>query len=36
MGISFLDTADVYGYGDNELLVGKAIRGEDDPHLVET
>ena len=27
MGINFLDTADVYGYGDNELLVGKAIRG---------
>ena len=27
MGINFLDTADAYGYGDNELLVGKAIRG---------
>ena len=27
LGITFLDTADVYGYGDNELLVGKAIRG---------
>jgi aryl-alcohol dehydrogenase-like predicted oxidoreductase len=27
LGIHFLDTADVYGYGDNELLVGKAIRG---------
>jgi aryl-alcohol dehydrogenase-like predicted oxidoreductase len=27
LGISFLDTADVYGYGDNEILVGKAIRG---------
>jgi aryl-alcohol dehydrogenase-like predicted oxidoreductase len=25
--ITFLDTADVYGYGDNEILVGKAIRG---------
>ena len=25
LGISFLDTADVYGYGDNEILVGKAI-----------
>jgi aryl-alcohol dehydrogenase-like predicted oxidoreductase len=25
LGINFLDTADVYGYGDNELLVGKAI-----------
>lgn len=27
LGITFLDTADVYGYGDNELLVGQAIRG---------
>jgi aryl-alcohol dehydrogenase-like predicted oxidoreductase len=25
--MTFLDTADVYGYGDNETLVGKAIRG---------
>ncbi len=25
LGITFLDTADVYGYGDNEVLVGKAI-----------
>ena len=25
-GVTFLDTADVYGYGDNEILVGKAIR----------
>jgi aryl-alcohol dehydrogenase-like predicted oxidoreductase len=27
LGITFLDTADIYGYGDNELLVGKAIHG---------
>jgi aryl-alcohol dehydrogenase-like predicted oxidoreductase len=27
LGINFLDTADVYGYGDNEILVGRAIRG---------
>lgn len=27
LGITFLDTADVYGYGDNEILVGKGIRG---------
>src|SRR6266849_1097173 len=27
LGITFLDTADVYGHGDNELLVGKAFRG---------
>jgi aryl-alcohol dehydrogenase-like predicted oxidoreductase len=26
LGITFLDTADVYGYGDNEVLVGNAIR----------
>jgi aryl-alcohol dehydrogenase-like predicted oxidoreductase len=26
LGVNFLDTADVYGYGDNELLVGQAIR----------
>ncbi len=27
LGINFLDTADVYGMGENEKLVGKAIRG---------
>ena len=27
MGINFLDTADVYGMGHNEELVGRAIRG---------
>jgi aryl-alcohol dehydrogenase-like predicted oxidoreductase len=27
LGDNFLDTADVYGYGDNEILVGRAIRG---------
>src|SRR5258708_8478714 len=27
LGVTFLDTADVYGYGDNEILVGAAIRG---------
>src|SRR5712692_9265296 len=26
-GMTFLDTADIYGHGDNELLVGEAIRG---------
>ena len=25
LGVTFLDTADVYGYGDNEILVGQAI-----------
>ncbi len=27
LGVTFQDTADVYGYGDNEVLVGQAIRG---------
>src|SRR5438128_9779681 len=27
LGINFWDTADVYGYGDNEVLVGKSLRG---------
>src|ERR1041384_6873227 len=27
LGISFLDTADAYGVGRNEELVGRAIRG---------
>ncbi len=27
MGINLLDTADIYGNGDNEILVGEAIRG---------
>src|ERR1700723_665136 len=27
LGMTFLDTADVYGFGDNEVLVGKATRG---------
>jgi len=26
LGISFLDTADMYGVGENEILVGKAIQ----------
>lgn len=28
LGINFLDTADMYGIGKNEELVGKAIRGQ--------
>lgn len=30
LGINFLDTADIYGFGDNEVLVGKAIRDRRD------
>ncbi len=36
LGISFLDTADVYGYGDNEVLVGKALRGKRDQAFLAT
>jgi aryl-alcohol dehydrogenase-like predicted oxidoreductase len=27
LGINFWDTADVYGYGENEVLVGKSLQG---------
>jgi aryl-alcohol dehydrogenase-like predicted oxidoreductase len=27
LGITLLDTADIYGYGENERLVGRAIKG---------
>src|SRR3984885_5621635 len=36
LGMNFLDTADVYGYGDNEILVGKAIRGRRDQVFLAT
>jgi aryl-alcohol dehydrogenase-like predicted oxidoreductase len=36
LGITFLDTADVYGHGDNEILVGKAIRGMRDKVFLAT
>jgi len=36
LGISFLDTADVYGYGDNEILVGKAIHDRRDKVFLAT
>src|SRR6516162_9807568 len=35
-GGTFLDTADVYGVGRNEALVGKAIRGRRDGVVVAT
>jgi aryl-alcohol dehydrogenase-like predicted oxidoreductase len=34
--MTFLDTADVYGYGDNEILVAKAIRGMRDKIFLAT
>jgi aryl-alcohol dehydrogenase-like predicted oxidoreductase len=36
LGITFLDTADVYGTGANEQLVGKAIQGRRDAVVVAT
>jgi len=36
LGVTFLDTADTYGIGDNELLVGKAIRGRRDEVFLAT
>ncbi|HVO56226.1 MAG TPA: aldo/keto reductase [Dongiaceae bacterium] len=36
LGMNFLDTADIYGYGDNEILVGKALRGRRDQAFLAT
>ncbi|HEX6507922.1 MAG TPA: aldo/keto reductase [Chloroflexota bacterium] len=36
LGINFLDTADMYGVGHNEELVGRAIRGRRDGVVVAT
>jgi aryl-alcohol dehydrogenase-like predicted oxidoreductase len=36
LGINFLDTADMYGRGENERLVGKAIRGRRDRVVLAT
>jgi aryl-alcohol dehydrogenase-like predicted oxidoreductase len=36
LGVNFLDTADVYGRGDNEQLVGRAIRGRRDQVILAT
>ena len=36
LGINFLDTADIYGVGDNELLVGKALKGKRDKVILAT
>ena len=36
LGMTFLDTADVYGIGDNEELVGKTIRGRWDEVFLAT
>jgi aryl-alcohol dehydrogenase-like predicted oxidoreductase len=36
LGINFLDTADAYGFGDNEVLVGKAIHDRREKAFVAT
>jgi aryl-alcohol dehydrogenase-like predicted oxidoreductase len=36
LGINFLDTADMYGVGDNEELVGKAIKDRRDKVILAT
>ena len=36
LGITLLDTADIYGYGENERLVGRAIKGIRDRVVVAT
>src|SRR2546421_12637060 len=36
LGVTFLDTADVYGDGHNEELVGRAIRGRRDEVVLAT
>jgi aryl-alcohol dehydrogenase-like predicted oxidoreductase len=36
LGVNFFDTADVYGMGRNELLVGKAIKGRREKVILAT
>jgi aryl-alcohol dehydrogenase-like predicted oxidoreductase len=36
LGMTFLDTADVYGHGDNEVLIGETIRGRRDEVFLAT
>jgi aryl-alcohol dehydrogenase-like predicted oxidoreductase len=36
LGVSFLDTADMYGCGENEKLVGRAIKGRRDEVVLAT
>jgi aryl-alcohol dehydrogenase-like predicted oxidoreductase len=36
LGINFLDTADMYGVGRNEILVGKAIKEKRDQFIIAT
>jgi aryl-alcohol dehydrogenase-like predicted oxidoreductase len=36
LGVNFLDTADMYGFGANEVLVGKAIKGQRERAIIAT
>lgn len=36
LGVTFLDTADMYGVGQNEILVGKAIKDQRDRVIIAT
>ena len=36
LGVNFLDTADMYGVGANEQLIGKAIKGKRDKVVIAT
>ena len=36
LGVNFLDTADIYGQGANEALVGKAIKGRRRQYIIAT
>lgn len=36
LGVSFLDTADMYGVGTNEELIGRAIKGKRDKVVIAT
>ncbi len=36
VGVNFLDTADAYGNGKNETLVGRAIKGRRDQYIIAT
>jgi aryl-alcohol dehydrogenase-like predicted oxidoreductase len=36
LGVTFLDTADMYGVGANEILVGKAVKGKRDQVILAT
>lgn len=36
LGVNFLDTADMYGIGDNEQLIAKAVKGKRDEFVIAT